>query len=105
VIGGDNSDCSIFTDGLCISCPPGCQVRATGTPGGTDFVCNCKCDDGSQKKCVTSDAPAPVAEKAKEKLEESKQRLEESKEKLEESKEKLEESKEKLEESKEKLGK
>ena len=104
MIGGDDPDCPIFTDGTCISCPSDCKLRSTGLVGTPDFVCNCNCDDGSQKKCISSDAPAPVAEKNKEKLEEGQQKLEESKKKLEESKKKLEESREKLEESREKLG-
>jgi predicted nuclease with TOPRIM domain len=72
--------------------------------GGPDFVCNCNCDDGSQKKCIYSDAPAPVAEKYKEKLEEGQQKLEEGQQKLEEGQQKLEEGQQKLQEAEQKLG-
>ena len=101
---GDDDGCSLFVDGKCISCPSGCSLRSTGTPGSSDFKCECSCDDGT-KSCITSDASGPVAEQAQQKLEESKEKLEESKQKLEESKEKLEESKQKIEESKNEIEK
>ncbi len=103
-IGGDSSDCPTYINGKCFSCPSDCTMTSTAISGDSDFVCNCKCADGSETKCIVANAPAPLAEEYQAKLEEGKEKLAEGQEKLAEGREKLAEEQKKLEEAKQMMG-
>jgi len=102
--GGDSSDCPTYINGKCFSCPSDCTMTSTAISGDSDFVCNCKCADGSETKCIVANAPAPLAEEYQAKLEEGKEKLAEGQEKLAEGRKKLEEEQKKLEEAKQMMG-